>query len=151
MPTPSVIYKFKSKTVFFFQRLMVSHRIAKDRGLSRIGALVRGALRRTLRVTADPRRASSPGTPPYCHTQGGLRVIAFDAGTRDVIIGPVKFPGSNFFNQPVPHIHEFGGTYFSRKGFYQYPERSYESYTLRQLHARGLIPIEYSSEVRKLF
>jgi hypothetical protein len=140
--------KIAAKTVFFLQRLQTRHKIAKHKGLAKVGALVRGAVKRTLRVASG---SSLPGRPPHCHTRGGLRVVEFATGSHDVVIGPVKFAGSDFFNKPVPHVHEFGGTFYSRLGFYLYPQRSYMYYTLKQLHAKRMIPKEYSTEVRKVF
>ena len=140
--------RYVNKSIFFLQRLTTKNKIAKDKGLMKIGALVRGAVRRTLRISSGP---SLPGRPPHAHTQGGLRIVEFVAGQKDVIIGPVKFSNSNFFDKPITYIHEFGGIFYSKKGFFQYPERSYMGHTLKQLHAKGLIPKTYATEIRKVF
>ena len=67
------------------------------------------------------------------------------------LIGPVKFPTSNFFNEPVTHIHEFGGVFFSRFGMWSYPERSYMYYTLKQLHASNKINKRFSATMARHF
>jgi hypothetical protein len=67
------------------------------------------------------------------------------------MIGPVKFSGSNFFNQPVTYIHEFGGAFFSRKGFFRYPERSYMYSTLKKLQAQKKILPGFTIHIRKQF
>lgn len=96
--------------------------------------------------------ASRPGTPPHAHTRGGLRVIKFDADVKaDAgLVGPVKFPGSNFFNEPVPHIHEFGGEYVSRRSIATYPERSFMWGPTKKLIRRGKIIKRYSVALGRL-
>lgn len=134
--------------IFYLQKFNYTVAKGKDRGLRSIAALIRGACIRTLRVS---QRTSAPGHPPFAKTRGGLRVIEFTVYRNGAIIGPVKFPGSNFFNEPVPHIHEFGGTYFSHSKYFQYPQRSFMNHTLKQLIARGKIPREFSVSMARQF
>ncbi len=134
--------------VFYTTRFNKTVAKSKRFGLERLAAYIRGAAVRTLRVS---QRTSLPGKPPFAKTRGGLRIMQYSVNTNGAIIGPVKFSGSNFFNKPIPHIHEFGGTFFSRKGFYRYPQRPYMSYTLRQLQKRGAIPKEFSVGMARQF
>lgn len=90
--------------------------------------------------------ASRPGNPPHAHTRTGLRAIEFvvDSAADAAIVGPIKFASSRFFDQPVPHIQEFGGIFRSRRSVSSYPERSYMYRTLKKLTAAGLLPREFS-------
>lgn len=136
------------RSIFYLQKFNTTVRRGKQKGLRSVAALIRGACIRSLRIS---QRTSPPGRPPYAKTRGGLRVIAFHVYQNGAIIGPVKFPGSNFFNEPVPHIHEFGGTYISRLAYYQYPQRSYMNHTLKQLIASGKIPRQFSVSMGRMF
>jgi hypothetical protein len=134
--------------IFYLQKFNHTVKKGKEKGLRDVAALIRGACIRSLKVS---KRTSSPGNPPFAKTRGGLRVIEFAVYQNGAIIGPVKFPGSDFFNQPVPHIHEFGGTYMSRITYYNYPQRSYMNYTLKQLIAKGAIPRRFSVSMGRMF
>lgn len=134
--------------IFYLQKFNYTVDKGKQKGLRDVAALIRGACIRSLRIS---QRTSPPGNPPYAKSRGGLRVIEFSVYTNGAIIGPVKFSGSNFFDQPVPHIHEFGGTYMGRTTYYNYPERSYMNHTLKQLVAQGKIPKQFSVSMGKLF
>ena len=136
------------RAVFYLQKFQYTVDKGKQRGLRNVAALIRGACIRTLRVS---RKTAPAGHPPYAKTRGGLRVIEFSVYRNGAIIGPVKFPSSDFFNQPVPHIHEFGGLFFSRSKYFNYPQRSYMNHTLKQLIARGKIPKEFSVGMARLF
>ncbi len=136
------------REIFYLQKFNYTVDKGKTKGLRGVAALIRGACIRTLRVS---KRTAPAGHPPFAKTRGGLRIIEYTVYRNGAIIGPVKFPGSNFFNEPVPHIHEFGGTYFSRKAYYQYPERSFMNHTLKQLIARGKIPKEFSVSMARQF
>lgn len=140
--------KFSIKSIFYRQKFNSTVRKGKRFGVARVAALIRGSCVRTLKVS---QRTSPPGSPPFAKTRGGLRVISFDAYENGAIIGPVKFPGSNFFDEPVPHIHEFGGTFFSVLGYRHYPQRSYMYHTLRQLDAKNMIPKEFSVGMAQQF
>lgn len=134
---------YSAKTLFYVQKFNKQVRTAKSKGLYRVAGLVRTTAKRTLRVRPG---VSTPGFPPHAHTRAGLRVIEFHVDTlaEAAIVGPVKFPGSNYFNEPVTYIHEFGGTFLSLRGYWRYPERSYMYYTLKKLAASGRIPKEFS-------
>ena len=134
-------FKFLFKGIFYLQKFNYYKDKAKYSGLSRLVAYIRGACIRTLRVN---RRTSPANHPPYSKTNGGLRVIQGVVYSNGAIIGPVKFPGSNFFDSPVPYIHEYGGTFISRVGYSKYPERSYMNHTLKQLQGRGAIPKQFA-------
>lgn len=127
-----------SRVQFFTNHFQTRYRVARDKGLYQTCGLIRTASRKALRVR---RGASIPGYPPHAHTRAGLREINFDVKGQQGIIGPRKFRGSNFFNQPVPRIQERGAVVYSlkRRAFYRYPERSYMYSTTRKLQSRGLI------------
>lgn len=133
----------------YFQRLKKRISVAEHKGLYRVSGFIAKACRRTLRVRPGPSR---PGSAPHAHTQGGLREIRFAVDPPTSVIGPIKFAGSNFFNQPVPAIHEFGGTIYRRKQNDQarFPKRSYMKKTLDRLLRQGKIPREFSVEVRNV-
>ena len=142
------MFKGFYKSVFYLQKFTYTVDKGKRRGLNKVAALVRGACIRSLRIS---KQTSPPGKPPYAKSRGGLRVIEFVTFQNTALVGPVKFSGSDFFNKPVPHIHEFGGTFFSRKAYYNYPERSYMGHTLKQLIAKGAIPREFSVSLGQAF
>lgn len=142
------MFKFVGRSLFYLQKFNTRIERGKKNSLFRTAALIRGASIRTLKIN---QQTSSPGTPPYAKTRGGLRVIEFNVYSNGAIIGPVKFPGSDFFNQPVPHIHEFGGTFFSQFSYYSYPQRSYMGHTLKQLVARGAIAREFKVGIARQF
>ncbi len=142
------MFKVLFKGVFYLQKFNYTVDKGKQRGLRSVAALIRGACIRTLRVS---QRTSPPGHPPYAKTRGGLRIIEYTVYANGALIGPVKFPGSDFFNQPVPHIHEFGGVFFSRVRYYTYPQRSYMNHTLKQLIAKGKIPKAFSVSMARQF
>jgi hypothetical protein len=142
------MFKFVARSLFYLQKFNTRVDRGKKQGLFRTAALIRGASIRTLKIS---KQTSSPGNPPFAKTRGGLRVIEFVVYGDAAVIGPVKFPGSDFFNQPVPHIHEFGGTFFSQFSYYSYPERSYMGYTLKQLTARGAIAKEFNVGLARQF
>lgn len=135
--------KYTAKTFFYLQKLNQRVRVAKIKALFQTAGLVRTATKRSMRLRGG---ASRSGTPPHAHTRAGLRQIEFvvDFAAGAAIIGPVKFPGSNYFNEPVPHIHEFGGIFLARRGYWTYPQRSYMNYTLKKLVAAGRIPRQFS-------
>lgn len=135
--------RYSAKTLFYVQRLNKQVKAGTTSGLYRTAGFVRSTARRSLRVRPG---ASTPGFPPHAHTRAGLRVIEFDVDpvAEAAIVGPIKFPGSNYFNEPVTYIHEFGGTFLSLRGYWRYPERSYMYYTLKKLVASGRIPKEFS-------
>lgn len=142
------MFKYTFKGIFYLQKFDYTKEKAKKGGILSTCLYIAGACKRTLRVS---KLTSSPGNPPFPKTTGGLRVIEVAVYRNGGIIGPVKFPGSNFFNQPIPHIHEFGGTFYSRFGLWIYPERSYMFRTLKQLKASNKINRRFSASMAVLF
>lgn len=140
--------KFLFKSIFYLQKFQYYVDKGKRSGLQRVVAFIRGACIRTLRVS---KRISPPNHPPYSKTRGGLRVIEGAVYSNGGIIGPVKFAASNFFNKPVPFIHEFGGMFISRLGYAKYAKRSYMDYTLQQLSRRNALPKEFAVGMAKQF
>lgn len=133
--------RYSAKTVFYWNKLYKRVKIGTYRALYRTAGLLRTASKRSMRLRPGPAKA---GSPPHAHTANGLRVIEFAVLGNTAIVGPKKFPGSNFWSQPVTHMHEFGGDYISRKGVLaHYPERSYMGITLRRLMAKGKISREF--------
>jgi len=133
----------------YFQRLKKRLKVGEKAGLYRVAGLIATACKRTIRVRTG---TSRPGSAPHAHTSGGLRVIRFFVEQMQAIIGPVKFPGSAFFNQPVPAVHEFGGNVYRRKfnDTAKFPKRPYMITTLNRLIRQGKIPQEFTVEVRRL-
>lgn len=141
--------KYSAKTIWYFQKLNQRVKVGKSRAIFRVAAYIRTSAKRSMRLRSGPSQAPAP---PHAHTKAGLRAIEFavDPSLESAIVGPVKFPGSNFFDSPVPHIHEFGGSYLARTGIYQYPQRPYMSTTLKRLHASGVIPRQYSASLAEV-
>lgn len=140
--------KYSAKFLFLTNKLAKKAKIGTNRALYRVAGLIRTTERRAIRVRPGAGRAPSP---PHAHTQGGLRVIEFAVTGNRAVIGPKKFPGSNFWNSPVPHIHEFGGQYVSRKGaLARYPQRSYAGATLKRLMDKGKITKEFSVTIAEV-
>lgn len=135
--------KYSTKPLLYVQKLNTRIRIARNIALYRTAGLVRTSAKRSMRLRKGPSQAFSP---PHAHTRAGLRAIEFvvDESAGAAIVGPRKFVGSNYFNEPVTYIHEFGGTFLARKGYWRYPERSYMYHTLKQLVASGKIPKEFT-------
>jgi len=142
------VFKFLFKGYFYLQKFDYTKDKAKKAGLQSTALFIAGACKRTLRVS---QRTSSPGNPPFAKTRGGLRIIEAAIYRNGAIIGPVKFPTSNFFDKPVPHIHEFGGTFYGLTGIWRYPERSYMHRTLKQLQAGNRINRRFSATMARLF
>jgi hypothetical protein len=135
--------KYSAKTIFYVQRLNKRVREGRNVALYRTAGLIRTSSKRSMRLRVG---ASRPMTPPHAHTRGGLRQIEFvvDQAAGAAIVGPIKFSGSRFFDQPVPHIQEFGGVFINRRGYWKYPERSYMYYTLKRLQTAGKINRQFS-------
>jgi hypothetical protein len=137
--------RYSAKTVFYFDKLATRIKIGKNRALYRTAGLVRLTARRLLRVRSGPGR---PGAAPHAHTRGGLREIRFSVFGNVAIVGPTKFANSTFWDEPVPHIHEFGGIYISRRSTRAtYPQRSYMGVTIERLMSKGKIPKQFSVSI----
>ncbi len=142
------MFKTTFRGIFYLQKFNYTKEKSKQAGLMSTALFIAGACKRTIRISPNP---SSPGSPVHSRTRGGLRMIETAVYRNGALIGPVKFPSSNFFNEPVPHIHEFGGTFFSRFGLWTYPERSYMYRTLKQLHASNKINKRFSATMATRF
>jgi len=94
------------------------------------------------------RKASPPGKPPTAHVRNGLKEINFHVQGNSAIIGPRKFRGSNFFNRPVPNIHEKGGitvgASIRRRYTAKYPERSFMWSSVKKLKGKGKIQSRFN-------
>lgn len=142
--------KFKTRTQYFFNALRARRRRAVRDGLYSVSGLIATAARRRLRVR---RGSSQPGKTPHAHTRGGLREIRFAVQGNTSIIGPVKFPRSQF-DRPVPNIHEFGGETQEqtiRFRLFHYPARPYMGPTLESLKQRNRIPKQFAVSVARVF
>lgn len=99
-------------------------------------------------------KASPPGSPPSAHTSGGLREINFHVDGSSSIIGPRKFARSNFFNRPVPNIHEVGGVAIASglRNLYsvRYPERSFMWAAVKSLKRKGKINSTFNTSLRRM-
>lgn len=132
--------KFHVRTQLAFQRLQRRYKIGKDRGLYQVSALIRKEARESMRKR---RGASKKHHPPTAHVRNGLKEINFHVQGSSSIIGPRKFRNSNFFNRPVPNIHEKGGTAvassFRQRYLARYPERSFMWRAVTKLKRKGKI------------
>ena len=119
-----------------FKRVGQKINDGKNKGLYRLAGLIRTTAKRSMRKKAGPSRA---GSPPHAHVSNGLRVINFvvDKAASAALIGPLKFNGSNFLNEPAPHIQEFGGLFYHGRVFHFYPSRSYMHWTILKLKREG--------------
>jgi hypothetical protein len=85
--------------------------------LSKFGAYVMTASRRSMRSGGKKGKASRPGEPPRSHSANGLRrghhavQFGYDISSRSVIIGPEKMNHVvHNASGTIPEILEFGGT-----------------------------------------
>lgn len=101
-----------------------------------------------MRVSPNPSR---PGSPPNARSRGGLREINFHIVRDTGIVGPRKFPASNYFNRPVPNIHETGGVALSRtrRGYWRYPKRSFMVSAVNRLQSRRLLSRKFAYTLRR--
>ena len=142
--------KYSAKFLFQFQKLSKRDRIRQNKALYRVAGYIRTAERRIIRYKPGS-KPGRPGSPPHAHTHGGLRVVEFYVFGNRAIVGPVKFPSSNWWNQPVTHMHEFGGTFISRKGkLARYPQRPYASLVLERIIASGKIPKQFALSLGRI-
>lgn len=140
--------RYSAKTIFYFNKLGKQVKVGRNRALYRVAGLIRTATKRSMRLRAG---AAKPGSPPHAHRNPGLRAIQFHVRGNSAIVGPVRFPGSNFWDSPVTHIHEFGGVFVSRKGMMaRYPKRSYMGVTLERLMRSGKIPRQFSVSIAEV-
>lgn len=137
--------KYSARIIFYVQKFTNKVKIAENKGLYRVAGLIRTATKRSMRTRPGPSVAPKP---PHAHTtpEQGLRAIKFDVNsqTTRAIIGPIKFPGSGYFDEPATYIQEFGGIFRSRRAVAKYPSRSYMYSTVKRLAERGKIAKEFS-------
>lgn len=134
--------KYSARTVTFFKQLRVRKDRGKRQAIYGVCALIRRSAINKLKVRPGP---SKENTAPHAHTLAGLRVIQFNVSGNTGIIGPVKFPSSRQYNEPVPAIHEFGKTVITLGRIFKiinFKKRPYMSTTIKQLGNR--IPKEFS-------
>ena len=147
--------KYQARIQFYFQKFTKHVKVAENRGLYRVAGYIRTATKRSMRLRTG---ASTPGKPPHAHvaSNSGLRAIQFNVNstTTQAIIGPVKFPGSNYFNEPATYIQEFGGVFTgsfrTRRKPARFPERSYMYSTVKRLAEQGKIAKEFAVSIAEL-
>ena len=141
--------RYSTRVVLFLNRFNRQYRVARDRGLYQVSALIRLEARQSMRMGRGPSKAPRP---PRAHTRTGLREINFHVNDGSSIIGPRKFPRSNFFNRPVPNIHEKGGTAIAltlrRRKPSHYPERSFMWAAVQKLKQKGKIESRFNVTLR---
>lgn len=139
--------RYQSRTTLFFEKLKVRVNRSKREAIYSTSGLIARSAKQSLRIRPG---ASRPGAIPHAHTRGGLRVIQFAVDRNQSIIGPVKFPRSQRFNEPAPHIQEFGATVIDlRRGkVVTYVKRPYMSRTLERL--KNKIPRNFTASVARI-
>lgn len=139
----------RAKSVVFVDRLNRRIKQSNNRALYKTAALIRLEARQSMRIR---QKASHPGQPPSAHTRGGLREINFHVTGNGAYIGPRKFPRSQFFNRPVPNIHERGGPAINyrrtRIVLTRYPERSFMYRAVKTLARKGKLNSQFSYSLR---
>lgn len=148
--------KYSSKINFYLGKVYRRVKVGRNRALYRTAGLIRTSAKRNLRIRSGPGR---PGKPPHAHRRGGLRVIQFHVSGNKAIVGPLKFPRSNEWNEPVPFIHEFGGTFIRRSRIpdekrtlrrVRYPQRSFMGETLERLMRKDKIPKQFRVSIAEV-
>lgn len=118
----SIVY-FNFSSYTNFNTVKKKAQQAKSRNFRRIGAIVRGIMRRSIRHRKNPNLASPIGTPPYAHFLPGVKnTIEFVATDKNVMIGPqIRRDKPNI--KPVPGALEYGG-YTMVKTFRKKPKKT---------------------------
>lgn len=139
--------KYSSRTSLFFERFRVRKNRAKRDSIYSVSGLIARSARQSLRIRKGPSRA---GAIPHAHTRGGLRIIQFAVDGNSSIIGPIRFPRSRQYNQPIPSIHEFGKTVYElfRDRSKTFPQRPYMGPTIKRLGNK--IPRHFSASVARV-
>jgi len=143
--------RYSTRVTLFINRFNRQYRVARDRGLYQVSALIRLEARESMRRGKGP---SKKGTPPRAHRRAGLKEINFHVYEGSSIIGPRKFPRSNMFNRTVPNIHEKGGmaipiSFRRRKEKNRlYPERSFMWNAVKKLKQKGKIQSRFNVTLR---
>lgn len=103
------------KMTYFFDRptVMKALNSKEKRVLSRTGAFVSGAMRRSLGRSGGKKGIKSqPGEPPRKQKLGLLHsrtFFSYDPDSHSVVVGPEYLGKSKSSTQPVPAVLEFGG------------------------------------------
>lgn len=140
--------RLKAKVVIFIDRLRRRIRAGNNRAIYRTLGLIRKEAREKMRLRSRRVQNPPPGKPPYAYTRAGLREIAFAVVGQDAgYVGPRKFARSNFFNKPVPAVHEKGGVIISyrrqRTVLARYPERSFMYSAVKRLQSKGKLNSQF--------
>ena len=141
--------RYTSRTTLFIERLKARKNRAKRDAIYSVSGLIARSAKQSLRIR---RGASRPGAIPHAHTKGGLRVIMFAVDTNKSIIGPIRFPRSRRYNEPAPHIQEFGSSVIDYRAgkIITFPARPFMSVTLSRLRRKGLIPKQFSASIARI-
>lgn len=141
--------KYSTRLRWYIQSLKARKERGKRDAIYSVSGLIATTAKGMLRMRPGPSR---PGASPHAHTRGGLRVIRFAVDRNKSIIGPIRFPHSTQYNQPLPHIHEFGETVYSirRAMFFRFARRPYMSKAIESLKRRNKIPRNFSVQLGKV-
>lgn len=141
--------RYSSRTTLFFEKLKVKKNRAKREAIYSVSGLIARSAKQSLRIRPGPSR---PGAVPHAHTRGGLRVIRFAVDRNKSIIGPIRFARSRRYNEPAPHIHEFGKVVVDlRRGkVLKFAKRPFMSKTIERLGNKGLIPKTFSAKIARI-
>lgn len=144
--------RYSARTVFLAQKLHRRVKIAKNRILYRAAGRVRLTARRMIRVVAHDRPSKAPA-PPHAHKPEGIRTIVYSVqeALGYAVVGPLKFSNSRYWDEPVPHMHEFGGQFKSRKTTAKYPKRPYMSRAVKKLEDGGYFDKDVNVSVSEQF
>ena len=143
--------QFRTRLTLAFNRLQRKYKVGRDQGLYQVSSLIRREAREKIRIR--PKGAKPFPKRISAHTRGGIREINFHVQGSSSIIGARKFRGSNWFNRPVPNIHEFGGTAIHSgirsRVLARYDERSYMWSAVKRLQRKGKIAKRFSVSLRR--
>lgn len=117
-----VVQTANVKMSYFFDRPAVMKALnnKERRVMSRTGAIVRGAMRRSLGRSGGKKGIKSePGQPPRRQKLGllhGRTFFSYDPDAHSVVVGPEFLGKSKSSTQPVPAVLEFGGNVTTPSG-----------------------------------
>ena len=138
-----------AKTKFFDRDIFAATNKAKAKALSKFGAYVRSDAKKSMKsvrgrvrtVRSGPRKGqkeryykpAAAGSPPHA-IEGLLKKFLFFVYEKDrdsVVIGPAALSNKSRRGDPVPGLHEHGGTQLVKSGrskrtfIASYPKRPY--------------------------
>lgn len=125
------ISEFKIDEVkrYFLDRRKIQFWVGKKKAsaLVKLGGFCRRVSQRSMRRRKGP---SKPGQPPHAHRYSYLRdyvMFAFIPADDQVVVGPIKLEGSDYYSKPLPSVHEFGGVFrtWQRRRIMSFPERPF--------------------------